>query len=60
LGRQCGESDRGSAEFVIAQYDIENAAEAFRASDDPHHVKVLVTIGSEHQPTGDPSQADER
>lgn len=32
-------------DLVTAQYDIEDAAEAFRASDDPNHVKVLVTIG---------------
>jgi 2-desacetyl-2-hydroxyethyl bacteriochlorophyllide A dehydrogenase len=32
-------------DVVTAQYDIENASEAFRASDDPHQVKVLVTIG---------------
>lgn len=32
-------------DLVTAQYDIEDAGEAFRASDDPHHVKVLVTIG---------------
>jgi 2-desacetyl-2-hydroxyethyl bacteriochlorophyllide A dehydrogenase len=32
-------------DVVTAQFDIENAYEAFHASDDPHHVKVLVTIG---------------
>jgi L-iditol 2-dehydrogenase len=32
-------------EVVTAQYDIEDASEAFRASDDPHQVKVLATIG---------------
>jgi 2-desacetyl-2-hydroxyethyl bacteriochlorophyllide A dehydrogenase len=32
-------------DVVTARYDIEDASEAFHASDDPHHVKVLVTIG---------------
>jgi L-iditol 2-dehydrogenase len=32
-------------DVVTARYDIEDAFEAFRASDDPQHVKVLVTIG---------------
>ncbi|RDG37116.1 zinc-dependent alcohol dehydrogenase [Streptomyces corynorhini] len=31
-------------DIVTATYDIEDAAEAFRASDDPRHVKVLVTV----------------
>jgi 2-desacetyl-2-hydroxyethyl bacteriochlorophyllide A dehydrogenase len=33
------------SDFVTGRYDIEDAAEAFRASDNPEHVKVLVTIG---------------
>jgi 2-desacetyl-2-hydroxyethyl bacteriochlorophyllide A dehydrogenase len=36
-------------DVVTAQYDITEAAEAFRASDDPHHVKVLVSVGDAGQ-----------
>lgn len=32
-------------QIVTAQYDIEQAAQAFEASDDPEQVKVLVSIG---------------
>lgn len=32
-------------DIVTARFDLEQAAAAFRASDDPEHVKVLVTIG---------------
>lgn len=32
-------------DVVTARYDLDQAAEAFRASDDPEHVKVLVTVG---------------
>jgi threonine dehydrogenase-like Zn-dependent dehydrogenase len=31
-------------DVVTAQYDIEEAGAAFRASDNPNHVKVLVTV----------------
>ncbi|AXG81661.1 zinc-dependent alcohol dehydrogenase [Streptomyces paludis] len=31
-------------DIVTATYDIEDAADAFHASDDPRHVKVLVTV----------------
>lgn len=31
-------------DVVTATYDLDHAEEAFRASDDPQHVKVLVTI----------------
>jgi L-iditol 2-dehydrogenase len=31
-------------DVVTAQYDIEEAGAAFRASNDPEHVKVLVTV----------------
>jgi 2-desacetyl-2-hydroxyethyl bacteriochlorophyllide A dehydrogenase len=33
-------------EVVTATFDIEQAADAFRVSDDPEQVKVLITIGS--------------
>lgn len=33
-------------EVVTATFDIEQAAEAFRVSDDPEQVKVLITVGS--------------
>jgi hypothetical protein len=33
-------------DFVTAQFDLEQAAEAFRASDNPEHIKVLVLVGS--------------
>jgi L-iditol 2-dehydrogenase len=36
-------------DVVTAQFDIADAAEAFRASDDPHHVKVLVSVGDAGQ-----------
>ena len=32
-------------EVVTAQFDLAHASEAFRASDDPEHVKVLVLVG---------------
>ncbi|MEU6608364.1 alcohol dehydrogenase catalytic domain-containing protein [Streptomyces shenzhenensis] len=32
-------------DIVTARYDISDAAQAFQASDDPNHVKVLVTVG---------------
>ncbi|SNT35816.1 zinc-dependent alcohol dehydrogenase [Rhodococcoides kyotonense] len=32
-------------EFVTAEYPLERAAEAFAASTDPEHVKVLITVG---------------
>lgn len=32
-------------DLVTGQYDIQDASAAFHASDDPEHVKVLVTIG---------------
>lgn len=33
-------------DFVTAEFDLDQAAEAFRASDDPEQVKVLVLVGS--------------
>jgi 2-desacetyl-2-hydroxyethyl bacteriochlorophyllide A dehydrogenase len=33
-------------DIVTATFDIEQAADAFRASDDPEQVKVLITVGS--------------
>lgn len=33
-------------EVVTATFDIEQAADAFRVSDDPEQVKVLITVGS--------------
>lgn len=33
-------------DLVTGRFDIEQASEAFRASDDPHQVKILVTIGT--------------
>jgi 2-desacetyl-2-hydroxyethyl bacteriochlorophyllide A dehydrogenase len=32
-------------DFVTAEFDLAQAAEAFRASDDPEQVKVLVVVG---------------
>jgi len=32
-------------ELVTATFDIEKAAQAFQASDDPEQVKVLITVG---------------
>ena len=32
-------------EVVTAQFDLDQASEAFRASDDPEQVKVLVLVG---------------
>ncbi|TFB75398.1 alcohol dehydrogenase [Cryobacterium glaciale] len=33
-------------EIITATFDLADAAEAFRASDDPEQVKVLVTVGT--------------
>ncbi|TFB86707.1 hypothetical protein E3O25_11960 [Cryobacterium sp. TMT1-3] len=33
-------------EIITATFDLADAAKAFRASDDPEQVKVLVTVGT--------------
>jgi threonine dehydrogenase-like Zn-dependent dehydrogenase len=33
-------------DFVTAQFELEQASDAFRAADNPEHVKVLVLVES--------------